>query len=157
MPQDQEVEDSKGYFRLLGILEELLAIKQWLCTFLLWNGQSILQSSSPKHLSIMTSEGPLAPLPQALYRYLGQTGLRVSLPILGGMGMGDKRVIPWVLEEEEAMPILKAAYDRGLNTWDTSSSYVSIPHLNCYHSCETFRRVSQLATASTGTPKYSNY
>jgi aryl-alcohol dehydrogenase-like predicted oxidoreductase len=39
------------------------------------------------------------------------------------MGMGDQRAQPWVLEEEEALPILKAAYDRGLNTWDTSCSY----------------------------------
>lgn len=38
--------------------------------------------------------------------------------------MGDKKSNqPWVLEEEDALPILKAAYDRGLNTWDTSCSY----------------------------------
>ena len=67
----------------------------------------------------MASENTL----RAQYRQLGLTGLRVSLPILGGMGMGDKRYQPWVLEEEEALPILKAAYDRGLNTWDTSNSY----------------------------------
>jgi aryl-alcohol dehydrogenase-like predicted oxidoreductase len=62
-------------------------------------------------------------VPRAQYRQLGQSGLRVSVPILGGMGFGDKRAQPWVLEEEEALPILKAAYDRGLNTWDTSCSY----------------------------------
>jgi aryl-alcohol dehydrogenase-like predicted oxidoreductase len=27
------------------------------------------------------------------------------------------------LEEDEALPTLKAVYDRGLNTWDTSYSY----------------------------------
>lgn len=67
----------------------------------------------------MASEAPL----RAQYRQLGQSGLRVSVPILGAMGMGDKRYQSWVVEEEEALPILKAAYDRGLNTWDTSCSY----------------------------------
>lgn len=42
------------------------------------------------------------------------------------MGMGDKRYQPWVLEEEEALPLLKAAYDRGINTWDTSRSYSNV-------------------------------
>ena len=62
-------------------------------------------------------------LPRAQYRQLGLSGLKVSVPILGGMSMGDLKAQPWVLEEEEALPILKAAYDRGLNTWDTSCSY----------------------------------
>jgi aryl-alcohol dehydrogenase-like predicted oxidoreductase len=62
-------------------------------------------------------------LPRAQYRQLGQCGLKVSLPILGGMSFGDNRAQPWVLEEDQALPILKAAYDRGLNTWDTSCSY----------------------------------
>ena len=35
--------------------------------------------------------------------------------------MGDKGYQPWVLEEE-ALPILKKVYDRGLNTWDTCCS-----------------------------------
>lgn len=30
---------------------------------------------------------------------------------------------PWVIEEEESFPILKAAYDRGLTTWDTANIY----------------------------------
>ena len=30
---------------------------------------------------------------------------------------------PWVIEEDEALPLLKAAYDRGLNTWDTANVY----------------------------------
>jgi aryl-alcohol dehydrogenase-like predicted oxidoreductase len=38
------------------------------------------------------------------------------LPILGAMGIGDKRYQSWFLEEEEAFPLLKAAYDRGINT-----------------------------------------
>lgn len=28
-----------------------------------------------------------------------------------------------MIEEEKALPLLKAAYDRGLNTWDTANVY----------------------------------
>lgn len=33
-----------------------------------------------------------------------------------------RRWMPWVIEEEESLPLLKAAYDRGLTTWDTGMS-----------------------------------
>lgn len=62
-------------------------------------------------------------MPKAEYRQLGKSGLRVSVPILGAMSLGDKRWQPWVIEEDEALPLLKAAYDRGLNTWDTANVY----------------------------------
>jgi aryl-alcohol dehydrogenase-like predicted oxidoreductase len=39
------------------------------------------------------------------------------------MSFGDRRALPWVIEEDEALPLLKAAYDRGLNTWDTANVY----------------------------------
>ncbi|KAI4135448.1 MAG: hypothetical protein LQ347_000667 [Umbilicaria vellea] len=60
---------------------------------------------------------------KAEYKQLGKSGLRVSVPILGAMSIGHRDWMPWVLEEEEALPILKAAYDRGLNTWDTANVY----------------------------------
>lgn len=60
---------------------------------------------------------------KAQYRQLGKSGLRVSVPILGCMGFGDPQAIPWALGEDKALPLLKAAYDRGLNTWDTANSY----------------------------------
>ena len=54
------------------------------------------------------------------YTRLGNSGLRVSVPILGAMSFGSPAWDEnWVIEEEEALPLLKAAYDRGLNTWDT--------------------------------------
>jgi aryl-alcohol dehydrogenase-like predicted oxidoreductase len=56
---------------------------------------------------------------KAEYRQLGKSGLRVSVPILGAMSIGDKKWQPWVIEEEEALPLLKAAYNRGITTWDT--------------------------------------
>lgn len=47
------------------------------------------------------------------YVQLGSSGLRVSSPILGCMGFGSKKWNEWVIEEEESIQVLKAAYDRG--------------------------------------------
>lgn len=60
---------------------------------------------------------------KAEYRQLGHSGLRVSVPILGAMSFGSPEWMNWLLPEGDALPILKAAYDRGLNTWDTSCNY----------------------------------
>ncbi|MCJ1259234.1 hypothetical protein MMC24_007070 [Lignoscripta atroalba] len=60
---------------------------------------------------------------KAEYKQLGKSGLRVSIPILGAMSFGHEAWQPWVLGEEKSLPILKAAYDRGLNTWDTANVY----------------------------------
>nr|POF01387.1 aldo-keto reductase dtxs3 [Quercus suber] len=60
---------------------------------------------------------------KAEYCSLGRSGLKVSNPILGGMHIGDSRWLPWVLNEDEGLPLLKAAYDRGINTWDTANVY----------------------------------
>ncbi|KAK3316652.1 NADP-dependent oxidoreductase domain-containing protein [Apodospora peruviana] len=57
------------------------------------------------------------------YRRLGKSGLRVSVPIFGCMSFGDPRTLDWVIEEDQALELLKAAYDRGLNTWDTANVY----------------------------------
>ncbi|KAK2007890.1 aldo/keto reductase [Colletotrichum eremochloae] len=57
------------------------------------------------------------------YRQLGKSGLRVSVPIFGCASFGDSRTLGWALNPEEALPLLKAAYDRGLNTWDTANAY----------------------------------
>ena len=57
------------------------------------------------------------------YRRLGNSGLRVSVPIFGCMSFGDPRTLDWAIGEDEALPLLKAAYDRGLNTWDTANVY----------------------------------
>ncbi|KAI1475516.1 Aldo/keto reductase [Daldinia eschscholtzii] len=57
------------------------------------------------------------------YVRLGSSGLRVSSPILGAMSLGSTQWMPWVLDEEKSLEILKAAYDRGINTWDTANAY----------------------------------
>ena len=54
---------------------------------------------------------------------VGNTGLKISKIILGCMSFGDKRWIDWILDEEEALPLLLYAYQRGINTWDTADVY----------------------------------
>lgn len=39
------------------------------------------------------------------------------------MSYGSKRWEPWVFEEAESIALLKSAYDRGINTWDTADVY----------------------------------
>lgn len=36
------------------------------------------------------------------YRYLGKSGLRISVPIFGCMSFGDPRTLNWVIGEDEA-------------------------------------------------------
>lgn len=60
---------------------------------------------------------------KAEYRQLGKSGLRISVPIVGAMSYGDPEWQSWVLDEEKSLPLLKAAYDRGINTWDTANIY----------------------------------
>ncbi|KAI5830525.1 Aldo/keto reductase [Schizophyllum commune Tattone D] len=63
------------------------------------------------------------------YVQLGKSGLRISVPIVGAMSYGNPKwaatdeSTQWVLGEEDALPILKAAWDRGINTIDTSNNY----------------------------------
>jgi aryl-alcohol dehydrogenase-like predicted oxidoreductase len=51
------------------------------------------------------------------YRYLGRTGVRVSPLCLGAMNFGDRA------DEAEAIPIIHAALDAGINFVDTANSY----------------------------------
>lgn len=37
------------------------------------------------------------------------------------MSYGSSEWQKWVLDEAEALPLLKHAYDNGINTWDTVS------------------------------------
>ena len=51
-------------------------------------------------------------LPQAEYRQLGKSGLRVSVPILGAMSIGDKRWMDWIIEENEVRHHLSILHQR---------------------------------------------
>jgi hypothetical protein len=50
---------------------------------------------------------------------LGDSGLFISKVILGTASYGSSRWQPWVLEEEDALPLLEHAFNVGINTWDT--------------------------------------
>ncbi|KAH7337931.1 Aldo keto reductase [Rhizoctonia solani] len=57
------------------------------------------------------------------YVRLGNSGLKVSRLILGLMSYGNKEWNPWVLDEEEGIKHIKAAYDAGIQTFDTANVY----------------------------------
>ncbi|KAF5356389.1 hypothetical protein D9758_009545 [Tetrapyrgos nigripes] len=57
------------------------------------------------------------------YVRLGNSGLKISKIVLGCMSYGDRNWEPWVLEEEEGMKQIKAAYDAGINAFDTANVY----------------------------------
>ncbi|KAG8968131.1 hypothetical protein FRC03_008484 [Tulasnella sp. 419] len=57
------------------------------------------------------------------YIRLGKSGLKVSKIILGCMSYGSKEWQDWVLEEEEGIKHIKAAYDAGVQTFDTANVY----------------------------------
>ena len=47
------------------------------------------------------------------YVQLGKSGLRISMPLIGIMGLGSDGMAPWAVKEEESLQILKDAWDRG--------------------------------------------
>jgi aryl-alcohol dehydrogenase (NADP+) len=54
---------------------------------------------------------------------LGHTGTRVSPICLGMMTYGSKKWREWVLEEDEARPIVQRAVEAGINFFDTADVY----------------------------------
>ncbi|KZO96530.1 Aldo/keto reductase [Calocera viscosa TUFC12733] len=66
--------------------------------------------------------------PTVKYVRLGKTGLRVSVPIVGCMSFGShewqaRDLLDWVVDEDKAIELLKAAWDRGVTTLDTANVY----------------------------------
>ena len=57
------------------------------------------------------------------YVNLGETGLRVSRICLGMMSYGNGSERPWVLDEDAAEPIVRAAAEGGVNFYDTADVY----------------------------------
>jgi 1-deoxyxylulose-5-phosphate synthase len=57
------------------------------------------------------------------YVNLGATGLRVSRICLGMMSYGNDSDRPWVLDEDAAEPLVKAAVDGGITFFDTADVY----------------------------------
>ena len=54
---------------------------------------------------------------------LGATGLRVSRVCLGMMSYGNASDRPWVLDEDAAEPIIRAAVESGIYFFDTANVY----------------------------------
>ena len=58
------------------------------------------------------------------YTRLGKTGLQVSRICLGCMSFGDaSKGRAWTLDEAGARPIMRAAWDAGMNFYDTAKGY----------------------------------
>jgi aryl-alcohol dehydrogenase-like predicted oxidoreductase len=57
------------------------------------------------------------------YTTLGDTGIEVSRICLGCMSFGSDDWYDWVLEEDEATPIIERAIDLGINFFDTANVY----------------------------------
>jgi len=57
------------------------------------------------------------------YVNLGRTGLRVSRVCLGMMSYGNDSDRPWVLDEDQADPIVRAAVEGGITFFDTADTY----------------------------------
>jgi aryl-alcohol dehydrogenase-like predicted oxidoreductase len=57
------------------------------------------------------------------YVNLGRTGLRVSRVCLGMMSFGNDSDRPWVLDEDAAEAIVRAAVDGGVTFFDTADTY----------------------------------
>ncbi|OZJ02815.1 hypothetical protein BZG36_05222 [Bifiguratus adelaidae] len=55
------------------------------------------------------------------YVRLGNSGLKVSKICVGCMSYGSKKWQDWVLEEKEAIDMIKKCYDAGLNFFDTAN------------------------------------
>ncbi|KAG8999026.1 hypothetical protein FRB90_012173 [Tulasnella sp. 427] len=71
-------------------------------------------------MSTTVAEAPLSNMP---YVRIGKSGLKVSRLILGCMSYGSPEWAGWVLPEEEGIKHIKAAYDMGINAFDTANLY----------------------------------
>jgi aryl-alcohol dehydrogenase-like predicted oxidoreductase len=67
-----------------------------------------MSETSPTHLPIVN---------------LGSTGVRISPLCLGMMTYGSKKWREWVLNEDEARPIVQRAVEAGINFFDTADMY----------------------------------
>ncbi|KAI9151107.1 hypothetical protein H9P43_009722 [Blastocladiella emersonii ATCC 22665] len=57
------------------------------------------------------------------YMRLGKTGLQVSRICVGMMSYGSPEWQPWVLDADQSLPLLQAAWDAGINFFDSADIY----------------------------------
>jgi len=48
------------------------------------------------------------------------------------MSYGSEEWAKWVLPEEQSLPLLKAAWDAGIQTWDTADVYSNVRAAFCF-------------------------
>ncbi|KAK7192793.1 hypothetical protein DPSP01_011216 [Paraphaeosphaeria sporulosa] len=74
---------------------------------------------------ILAAQASTLTQPQMKYTRLGRSGLKISAIVLGTMGFGSptSSIGPWVLDAAASLPLLKYAFDKGINTWDTADFY----------------------------------
>lgn len=84
-----------------------------------------------------------------IFKSLGKSGLKISQVVLGAMSFGS--VDKWTIPEEQALPIIKHAFDKGLNTWDT----VSTTTLYSFTQLEAHSLFSRPMSTPSGNPSAS--
>ena len=72
-----------------------------------------------RHISVTT----LHKVERMQYVNLGSTGLRVSRICMGMMSFGNDSDRAWVLDEDAAEPIVRAAVEGGVTFFDTADTY----------------------------------
>ncbi|KAF8988892.1 Aldo/keto reductase [Hymenopellis radicata] len=82
-----------------------------------------ISDNSTTRISDSNSENAPERTTTMKYVRLGSSGLRVSKLILGCMSYGNPAWYSWLLSEEEGLKHIKAAYDAGINTFDTANIY----------------------------------
>ena len=95
------------------------------------NIQNIVRHSRPLFTYWITPNSQLNTMsnmssstaPKMEYTRLGNSCLKISKVILGAMSFGSPDWEEWVIDEAADLPLLKHAYDVGLNTWDTADLY----------------------------------
>jgi aryl-alcohol dehydrogenase-like predicted oxidoreductase len=58
------------------------------------------------------------------------------------MSYGSDTWADWVLNEDKALPLLKAAWDAGIQTWDTADMYSNVLSLHIVSQSRESRRNS---------------
>ncbi|KAG2197615.1 hypothetical protein INT47_006678 [Mucor saturninus] len=71
----------------------------------------------------MSSSTSTKEAPKMQYVRFGNTGMRVSRICLGCMSYGSPKWSPWVKDEAESIEAIKAAYNAGINFFDTADMY----------------------------------
>ncbi|KAK5637364.1 hypothetical protein RRF57_013076 [Xylaria bambusicola] len=79
-------------------------------------------------------------LSKACYRRLGNSGLRVSNPILGGAHIGSSRWLPWALEEEQ---VGLAYYRHPVNEPAIGNTDLGLDTANAYSNGESERIIGK--------------